>query len=90
MVLWRQAPLSSEPSSSRFCSAWTRGSVSFCSGFSGFERLSLGPLELKLLLDAVFVSALHKAQHGPLTAAPCRQKFTRKKKNAIVGFQAWA
>lgn len=79
VVLWRQTPLSSEPSSSCLCSAWTRRSVSFCSGFSGFDRLSLGLLELKLILYGVFVSALHKAQHGPLTAAPCRQKFTRKK-----------
>lgn len=90
VVLWRQTPLSSEPSSSCFCSAWTRRPVSFCSGFSGCDRLSLGPLELELLLYGVSVSALHKAQHGPLTAAPCRQKFTRKEKNTIVGFQTWA
>lgn len=85
VVLWRQTPLSSEPSSSCFCSAWTRRSVSFCSGFPGFDRLSLGLLELKLVLYGVFVSALHKAQHGPLTAAPCRQKFTRKTPLLDVG-----
>lgn len=90
VALWRQTPLGSEPSSSCFCSTRPPRSA-FCSGFSRFDRLSLGLLELELILHRVFVSALHKAQHGPLTAAPCRQKssdtlkFNSKEQKRLTG-----
>lgn len=66
VVLWRQTPLNSKPSSS--C---------FCPGFSRFHHLPLCLLELQLFLHHLFVSALHEARHGPLTAAPCRQESNK-------------
>lgn len=72
VALRRQTPLGSEPSSS-------------CFGFSGFDRLSLGLLELELILRRVFASALHEAQHGPLTAAPCRRKSNDTLKFKLKG-----
>lgn len=96
VALRRQTPLSSEPCSSYFCSTETPCSASVCSGFSRFHRLSLGLLELRPFLDRTFVPALHKAHHGPLSAAPCRQKSMKfnpnlcgvdqKAKSSIVGF----
>lgn len=77
VVLWRQTPLSSQPSCSCLCSAeiFQSSELGSSSELSRIDCLSVGPRKFNLLLDHVFVPRLHKSDFGPLTADPCMEQF---------------